>query len=137
AVASPAFVAGRTFASPASLVGVAAVHNSSFRDDPHWAFERDGRSESVSLAARLSVNSYRAIRQAALAGAGVVRLPLYMVRDELERGALVRVCAGWELVPTPLYVVYPQRRHQPLRTRVFLEFLLRWFEQPERKALLR
>lgn len=137
AVASPAFVAGRQFDEPASLVGVQAVHNSSFRDDPHWVFERDGRSEPVSLDARLSVNSYSAIRRAALAGAGVVRLPLYMARDALDDGTLVRVCPGWELITTPLYVVYPQRRHQPLRTRVFVEFLLRWFEQPERRALLR
>lgn len=137
AVASPAFLAGRTFAAPASLAGVPAVANSSFRDDAHWVFERGGATESVSMTSRLSVNSYSAIRRAALAGAGIVRLPLYMISDALDAGTLVRVCDGWELVTTPLYLVYPQRRHQPLRTRVFTEFLLRWFEQPERRALLR
>ncbi|GAP66748.1 LysR family transcriptional regulator [Mizugakiibacter sediminis] len=136
AVASPAFLAAHgPLDTPERIAAVPCVINSNFRDDQRWPFVRGGRTRAVRVDGPLRVNFYSAIRRAALVGAGVARLPLYMVRDDLAAGALLRVCAGWELEALPLYLLQPQRRHQPLRTRVFRDFLLRWFEAPERREL--
>ncbi|WP_257457986.1 LysR family transcriptional regulator [Archangium lipolyticum] len=136
-VASPAFLAAHgPLDTPSALARVPCILNPHFRDDALWLFERDGRTETATVGGRLRINLYSAIRRAALAGAGVVRLPLFQVREDLESGALVRLCPGYELVAMPLYLLYPSRRHLPLRTRVFIDFLLRWFEAPERRALL-
>ncbi|WNG52130.1 LysR family transcriptional regulator [Archangium minus] len=136
-VASPSFVAAHgPLDTPAALERVPCIHNPHFRDDALWLFEREGRTETATVGGRLRISLYSAIRRVALAGAGVVRLPLFLVREDLESGALVRLCPGYELVAMPLYLLYPARRHQPLRTRVFIDFLLRWFEVPERRALL-
>lgn len=136
ALASPALLQELgQISEPKQLGALPTVSNSSFRDDPHWLFERAGASETVSVRSQLRVNSYSAIRRAALASAGVVRLPQFMVQNELSVGSLVRVCEGWELVATPLWLVYPARRHQPLRTRVLIDFLLQWFDAPERRGM--
>jgi DNA-binding transcriptional LysR family regulator len=137
AVASPSFLAAHgPLDTPAALERVPCILNLHFRDDALWLFERDGRTETATVGGRLRINAYGAIRRAVLVGAGAARLPLFQVREDLESGALVRLCPGYELVTMPLYLLYPSRRHQPLRTRVFIDFLLRWFEAPERRELL-
>jgi DNA-binding transcriptional LysR family regulator len=138
AVASPAFVAAHgPLEQPAELARVPCIINSHFGDDQHWLFEHAGVSAAVTVHGPFRVNFFSAIKRAALAGAGVARLPLFMLGEELASGRLVRVCAGHEPVATPLWLLWPQRRVQPLRVKVFVEFLLRWFEAPERRAAFR
>ena len=37
-----------------------------------------------------------ALREAAMAGIGVVQLPILMVKDQLASGELIRVLEAWE-----------------------------------------
>jgi DNA-binding transcriptional LysR family regulator len=137
-VASPAVVAAHgPIDAPDDLARVPCVINSHFPDDPHWLFERDGETTSVSVRGPMRTNHFAGIKRAAMAGAGIARLPHFLVARELEDGTLVRVCEGWSLVSTPLYLVYPDRRHQPLRVRAFIDFLMQWMAEPARAALFR
>ena len=137
-VASPAVVATHgPIDTPEALSRAPCVINSHFPDDRHWLLERDGETASVTVQGPFHTNHFAGIKRAALAGAGVARLPYYLVARELDDGALVRVCDGWSLVSTPLYLVYPDRRHLPLRVRAFIDFLLQWMAEPARAALFR
>ena len=122
---------------PQDLARLPALRNSNFADDAHWVFARGGESIGVSPPGALAVNAFSAVKRAALADLGTARLPLFLVHQELARGELLRVLPDWELVPTPLWLVYPQQRQRPLRSRVFIEFLLRWVAQPSRAAFFR
>ncbi len=57
----------------------------------------------------------------ALDGRGIARLPNYIVRSHLRNGTLVQVLK--ENTPTPhkLYIIHPQKIHQTLRVRKFIE----------------
>lgn len=121
--------------APEDLVRLPCVVNSNFRDDPYWVFQRSGRAITISVGGGLGVNAYGTIKRAVLADLGAARLPRYLVREELATGSLVQLLADFELGATPLWLVYPQSRHRPLRTRVFIDFLLRWFEDPPQRAL--
>lgn len=137
AVASPALLSRLgPLDEPADLGRAPCAINSQFSDDRHWVFERGGASRAVSVAGPLTANYYPVFRRVALSGAAVARLPLCLVRDELSDGRLVRVCAAYELLSLPLYLLYPARRNPPRRVRAFIDFALEWFAQPERRALL-
>lgn len=136
AVASPSFVAEHGLPrEPAHLAALPCVINGHFSDDQHWVFERDGATHAVSLNGPLRINQYTAIRRIAIAGAGIARLPSYLVTNELAAGDLVPVCPGYDLVAAPTFLLYPQRTTQPLRSRVFVDFVQHWFAAPERAAL--
>jgi DNA-binding transcriptional LysR family regulator len=136
-VASPAFLSrvGR-LDEPEDLSRVPCAINSQFSDDRHWVFERGGAARAVSVAGPLTANYYPVFRRAALTGAAAARLPLCLVRDELLDGRLARVCAGYELLSLPLYLLYPARKNPPRRARAFIDFALEWFARPEQRALL-
>lgn len=51
-----------------------------------------------------------ALRNAALAGVGVVQLPLLMVREHLAAGSLVRLVPGWAPRREIIHAVFPSRR---------------------------
>jgi hypothetical protein len=36
-----------------------------------------------------------------------------------------------------MYALYPGHRHVPLRTRVFIDFVEAWFDDPARRELFR
>lgn len=78
-------------------------------------------------AARFVVNDLYTLADLARAGSGIAALPAYVVADDLAAGRLVRVLARMPLPTTPITAVTLARRHQPRRTRVFLEFLTAWF----------
>lgn len=136
-VAAPKYLAAHPpLRAPADLAGLDCLLNTHFRDDPEWLFSREGRIETVRVSGRFAVNSYGLIRVAALLGGGVARLPRFMIDPDLLSGRLVEVLGDYRLTPTPIYLVYPQRRHMPHRNRVFRDFVVEWFAQPERAALL-
>jgi DNA-binding transcriptional LysR family regulator len=84
---------------------------------------RDGRQIVVQTQARYRINNSLAIRDGLLAGAGVGLAPDWLVADLLADGRLQRVLPGWRASPHELYVLFPPRRYQPLRARLFIEYL--------------
>lgn len=122
--------------SPADLAALPCIRNLHFRDDSEWVLLQGDDSVAIPLSGSIAVNHFGVIKRAALAGAGMARLPIYLVDAELRAGALVHLLPEWRITPTPLYLVWPQHRHMPLRDRAFLDFALAWFAEPGRRAML-
>lgn len=92
-----------------------------------WTFGVDANHTSVQPRARLQVNDLRVACKAAQAGLGVTRLPRLVVQDALAHGELVEVLADWRPPPTPVQLVYHQRRLLTAAQKAFIQFAL---EQP-------
>ena len=88
-----------------------------------WEFSKDGRTERIVVAARYSVSSSLAVRDALRAGFGVSLMPLPYVEDDLRNGRLQSALGDWSTVETALYAVYPSRQHVAPKLRAFLDFL--------------
>lgn len=73
---------------------------------------------------------------AALAGLGIAGLPSYVIEDALLEHALERVLPHWRMFHVTLWVGMPSRRHLPVRTRVFIDFLLEIFGGEDRDPWL-
>ena len=67
----------------------------------------DGRTINVVHLPRLVTDDMGALRRAALAGVGVVMLPLYMIREDLSRGRLERVLPEWTPPRGIVHAVFP------------------------------
>lgn len=60
----------------------------------------------------------------ALAGRGIIIKPAFEVHDHLTSGALVPVALETPPLPVQLACLYPHKRHQDLKTRLFIDFMI-------------
>lgn len=124
-VASPAYLQARGVpATPGDLASHDFVR---FAWTPGTTIElfRHGDALQVPTRSRYRVNNALAIREAVLAASGIAVCPDWLVRDLLDRGELVPVLPEWSARSQELHLLYPSRKYQPLRTKLFIEFALR------------
>jgi DNA-binding transcriptional LysR family regulator len=90
--AAPAFLAKHPkISTVASLGGLPCVLQGPAPAPQKWAFETPSGPEVVSVRGRVRTNNVVALRAAVVAGAGVARLPLWIVYEDLEKRRLVRL----------------------------------------------
>ena len=73
---------------------------------------------------------------AALAGLGIAGLPSFIAEDALMESALERVLPQWHLRTVTLFAAMPTRKHVPMRTRAFVDFLVSTFGTTQRDPWL-
>jgi DNA-binding transcriptional LysR family regulator len=81
------------------------------------------RPVSVAFTPRISVDSAAAMRELALAGAGLATLPEITVREEVARGRLVEVLPRWRAAVLGVYAVWPSTAQRAGLTLRFIEFM--------------
>ena len=127
--AAPSYLKQRgTPATPAELSGHDCLAFSEMAGVGEWRFGKEARSElKIAIPARLWINSLDALVLAAEQGAGVVRVPSWLVKRELGAGRLVRILRDFEPPPAPLNVLFQSARLTSPKTRVFVDYLAeRW-----------
>ncbi|CAE6723472.1 LysR family transcriptional regulator [Paraburkholderia haematera] len=88
-----------------------------------WDFVVDGVLKGFEVRGPLRANNGELVRDAAVAGLGIVRLPDFIVAEALGRGQLVTVLEEFLPSAATVYAVYPQHRQSSVTIRVFVEFL--------------
>jgi DNA-binding transcriptional LysR family regulator len=90
-----------------------------------WRFPRpDGHGvEHIAVAGRLDVNGGFALREAALAGLGVIYLPQMMLQEDLDAGRLIRLFPDWPAPVWQVHVVHLPDSRMPPKLVSFVEFL--------------
>ena len=108
-------------AAPADLQQHNCLHYPRSQDIPVWSFTPAhatvGR-ETVSVPVRgsLSANNSEALREAALAGAGVALLPDFSAQEALRKGQLVQVLPDWQVdggFGRHIFAIRPYTPHVP------------------------
>ena len=66
-----------------------------------------------------------------MAGYGIAWRSTWEVEAEIAAGKLVAVLAEFDAPPNGIYAVFPQRKHLPLRVRLWIDFLKHHYSQPE------
>ncbi|MDZ5727625.1 LysR family transcriptional regulator [Enterobacter asburiae] len=89
-----------------------------------WALSGPGGAKAeIHYHPRLITTDMLALREASMAGIGVVQLPILMVKDQLASGELVRVLNAWEPRREVIHAVYPSRRGLLPSVRTLVDFL--------------
>jgi DNA-binding transcriptional LysR family regulator len=122
--ASPAYLAAHgTPAAPADL----AEHNclTFHQHGPavEWRFGEGERRQTVRVSGTLQANNIEALRAAAVAGVGIIRMSAYVLAGELAEGRLVPVLADFEARDAEVYALYPAARHLSPKVRAFVDYL--------------
>ncbi|WBY03864.1 LysR family transcriptional regulator [Ramlibacter tataouinensis] len=66
-----------------------------------------------------------------LRGWGIAWRSTWEVEEDLQAGRLVEVLADYAAPPNGIYAVFPQRKHLPVRVRLWIEFLKQHFSRPD------
>ena len=99
-----------------------------------WAFRApsDGSVEVTYLkpAGPLDCSDGQVLHDWCLAGYGIAWRSTWEVEAEIAAGALVAVLEDFAAPPNGIYAVFPQRKHLPLRVRLWIDFLKERYSTP-------
>jgi len=129
--ASPKYLknAGK-LASPIDLCSHNCLIYSLSKSPRHWVFSNSQETKAIDLSpATYSVNNGLALKQAALAGLGIMLIPEIFVKDEIYSGELTSLLPEWEAQRQALYAVYPFHKEQSQKVRTFIDFLVNYFNR--------
>lgn len=116
--------------APADLVEHDALLYSLASTGDEWSLRQGTRTEQVCVRGTLQANNSLALRQAALQGLGIARIPLFAVGEDLASGRLTRVLPEWELPEHGIYAVTTSREHLPPKTRAFIDYFRSFIGEP-------
>lgn len=132
-VASPALLASHGMPqTPVDLLSWPSLGYGSLIEGHAWTLlGPDGAQAVQHHTAKFITTDMLTLRQAAVAGIGVVQLPAMMVRNELSDGRLVRVLPDWAPRREIIHAVFPTRRGLLPSVRALIDFMAQRFEAVE------
>ena len=103
------------------------------REKPReWRFQENGESFFVHVNGKFMTNDAAAYREALLANLGIGVVPLWLVGDLVQTGALHLVLEEYSVEPMPIHAVFPPGKRTPSKVRHFIEFLTEQFNLCEK-----
>jgi DNA-binding transcriptional LysR family regulator len=126
--ASPAYLKARgTPQHPQELSGHDCLIMSAQSTPTAWTFKDKRKPITVKVRVRSEANSFMLLRELAVAGHGLVRLPRYLAAEALARGELVSVLGRFLPDAMPWHAVYPSARNLSPKVRALVALLERHF----------
>lgn len=111
-------------ASPADLQHWPSLARARAQNYYRWLLTGpEGQEATLHHQPRFITTDMLALRAAAVAGVGVVQLPLLMLDEQMKEGKLLQLLPDWRAKPEIIHVVYPSRRGQLPAVRALIDFL--------------
>lgn len=127
-LASPRFILeNQTIQSHYDLANLPFLKYSGDSSNKFNAVDTDGNSYSTHLKTRLIANNGEVLMQLAENGQGFTILPDFISYRSIEEGKLIRLLDDLILSPLAAWVLYPNTKSLPKRTRVFMDHLTNHF----------
>ena len=95
-----------------------------------WLFTVEGRPVAARVSGPMECNDGAVLHAWALAGHGLAWRSMWEVADEIAAGRLVTVLDDFRAPQAAIHAVFPQRRHLPLRVRLFVDHLKHTYGTP-------
>ncbi|HEV7307414.1 LysR family transcriptional regulator [Ensifer sp.] len=133
AVASPAYMANRTF--PIDPTGLAVLDGIIMRAQKtgrirQWTMQNaSGEEMAAAPKATIVLNDPAAMREAAVLGLGVTLITVGDALSHLAEGRLVRLAPKWYADAGPISIYYSNRTLLPAKTRAFVDFVAEHFRR--------
>lgn len=108
---------------PDELIGKPCLVDSNLRVRNAYIFDTPEGRRSVRIEPRMTINAPMVIRMAALQGLGFAQVPFLTIEQDVARGDLVPILEPFEVTGVGIHAVWPERRHMPVKLRVFVDFL--------------
>jgi DNA-binding transcriptional LysR family regulator len=121
-VASPGYIGEH--GTPETLDDLTTRHQALMRGDEAWFLTDGDEVVAINPAGRFKADNGISLVAAAVAGLGVAILPLGLIREHLETGALVPVMTRHPVPSAGIYVVCLHGRHSARKVRALTEMLI-------------
>lgn len=131
-VATPAYLqrAG-TPRHPSELMRHACLTLSSDASQTRgWAFVVEGTATYLRPGARLDCSDGQVLHEWCLQGLGLAWRSTWEVEHDIAAGRLVSVLDEFAAPPNGIYAVFAQRKHLPLRLRLWIDFIKQAYADP-------
>ncbi|MQT33145.1 LysR family transcriptional regulator [Pseudomonas helleri] len=115
--------------TPAQLAEHRCLLNSHYTGREEWQYHQQHELYRVRVSGPFASNHYSLLKKAAVIGAGIARLPSYMLHAELADGRLRGVLLNYQTRSNPMYLVHPYEGGLPKRTQVLADYLMQWFQR--------
>lgn len=123
AAASPAYLALRGMpGTPKDLSTHNCLTYTNQSNPSTWVFAGKPKN-SVAVSGNFRSNNLLALKDAAIAGIGIARLPLWMADAEIKAGSLRLVLENHPLPAFGIHAVFPSARTIPEKVRLFVDFI--------------
>jgi DNA-binding transcriptional LysR family regulator len=131
-VAAPEYLArAGTPASPAELSRHHCLTLSSDASQTRgWAFVVDGELTHLRPGGRLDCSDGQVLHQWCLKGLGIAWRSSWEVAGDIASGRLAVVLEDFAAPANGVYAVFPQRKHLPLRVRLWIDFIKHVYADP-------
>jgi DNA-binding transcriptional LysR family regulator len=132
-VATPAYLAAHgTPQHPSELTRFDCLTLSSDASQTRgWAFTVDREVIHLKPAGPMDCSDGQVLHDWCLAGLGIAWRSTWEVEAEIAGGLLVTVLDSFAAPPNGIYAVFPQRKHLPLRVRLWIDYLRHTYGQPD------
>ncbi|MGV8886800.1 MAG: LysR family transcriptional regulator [Pseudomonas sp.] len=115
--------------TPQALAEHRCLLNSHYSGREEWLYHQQHELLRVRVSGPFASNHYSLLKKAALAGAGIARLPSYLLQAELADGRLRWLLRDYQTRRMPMYLVHPYQGGLPKRTQVLADYLIGWFKR--------
>ncbi|MHC8368229.1 LysR family transcriptional regulator [Pseudomonas sp. ZT5P21] len=115
--------------TPHDLAEHRCLLNSHYSGREEWLYHQLHELLRVRVSGPFASNHYSLLKKAALASAGVARLPSYLLQTELADGRLRWLLRDYQTRRMPMYLVHPYQGGLPKRTQVLADYLIGWFKR--------
>jgi DNA-binding transcriptional LysR family regulator len=95
-----------------------------------WAFQVDGEVTHLRPSGRLDCSDGQVLHEWCLRGLGIAWRSTWEVEADVASGRLQVVLEGYAAPPNGIYAVFPQRKHLPLRVRLWIDFVKHSYGDP-------
>ncbi|MDE2145484.1 MAG: LysR family transcriptional regulator [Burkholderiales bacterium] len=131
-VASPDYLARAGVpGTPAELMRHACLTLSSDAGQSRgWAFSTGGAVTHLRPSGMLDCSDGQVLHDWCVQGLGIAWRSTWEVEDDLAQGRLQAVLQDYAAPANGIYAVFPQRRHLPLRVRLWIDFLKHSYGAP-------
>jgi DNA-binding transcriptional LysR family regulator len=135
-VATPAYLSRH--GTPQTPTELARFHCLTLSSDASqtrgWAFREPGGDNAIVTYLKpggpMDCSDGQVLHDWCLAGYGIAWRSTWEVESEIAEGKLVAVLEEYAAPPNGIYAVFPQRKHLPLRVRLWIDFLKDCYGMP-------
>ncbi|MES2257296.1 MAG: LysR family transcriptional regulator [Pseudomonadota bacterium] len=130
--ASPDYIARRGRPqSPQELSGHDCLNHAFEQVRHYWPVQCNGQEMRVPIVSKMISNNNEVLRQAAIAGMGIMLRSSYTLDDDIADGRLLRLLPDYCTGRLGVLLVYPSRTLLPGKVRAFVDFMTAAFPDPE------
>lgn len=95
-----------------------------------WSFQENGKPVTIRTIGNLDCNDGELLHRWCLEGLGLAWRSTWEIQTHLAEGKLITVLDEYALSNYDIMALYPQQQHLPLKTRFFIDYIRKIYNQP-------